>query len=74
MHCPLDDRIPFCELFLIPYLFWFIFLVGIHLCGRLFTAWHYERLQHSVLDLLAALPICLIAYYVCFRRGTVKKA
>lgn len=30
MYCPLDSRIPFCELFLIPYLFWFVFLVGIH--------------------------------------------
>lgn len=29
MHCALDDLIPFCEWFLIPYLFWFIFIVGI---------------------------------------------
>ena len=28
MYCPLDDLIPFCELFLIPYLFWFVFLAG----------------------------------------------
>ena len=28
IHCFLDDRIPFCEYFLIPYLFWFIYLVG----------------------------------------------
>ena len=26
MYHPLDDRIPFCELFLIPYLFWFLFM------------------------------------------------
>lgn len=31
MHCALDDMIPFCEFFLIPYLFWFVYLVGIHL-------------------------------------------
>jgi len=30
MHCALDDVIPFCEWFLIPYLFWFVYLVGIH--------------------------------------------
>lgn len=30
MHCALDDIIPFCEVFLIPYLFWFVFLSGIH--------------------------------------------
>lgn len=28
MYCVLDDYIPFCEYFLIPYLFWFIFLTG----------------------------------------------
>ena len=28
MYHPLDDAIPFCELFLIPYLFWFVFMVG----------------------------------------------
>lgn len=27
-HCALDDVIPFCEYFLIPYLFWFAFPVG----------------------------------------------
>ena len=28
MYHPIDDQIPFCELFLIPYLFWFVFMVG----------------------------------------------
>ena len=26
MYHPVDDLIPFCELFLIPYLFWFVFM------------------------------------------------
>ncbi len=30
MDGALDNAIPFCEYFLIPYLFWFLFLVGIH--------------------------------------------
>ena len=30
MWCPLDDIIPFCELGVIPYLYWFIFLFGMH--------------------------------------------
>ena len=29
VHCSLDDLIPFCECFLIPYLFWFALLIGI---------------------------------------------
>ena len=25
LHCPLDDMIPFCEWFVIPYLLWFLY-------------------------------------------------
>ena len=28
VYCGLDDIIPFCEWALIPYLFWFVFLIG----------------------------------------------
>lgn len=28
--CPLDDLIPFCEVFLIPYLLWFVLYLWIH--------------------------------------------
>lgn len=31
MHHPLDDLIPFREEFIIPYLFWYIFMFGMHL-------------------------------------------
>lgn len=27
IHCKLDDRIPFCEWFLIPYVFWYLLIV-----------------------------------------------
>lgn len=29
IHCTLDDYIPFCEYFIIPYLFWFFYITGI---------------------------------------------
>ncbi|MEE3393182.1 MAG: phosphatase PAP2 family protein [Lachnospiraceae bacterium] len=28
IYCRFDDMIPFCEYFLIPYMFWFVFMVG----------------------------------------------
>lgn len=28
MHCALDDVIPFIELFVIPYIFWFVYIAG----------------------------------------------
>ena len=170
MFCPLDDHIPFCEWFVIPYFFWFVFIIGMHIytllydvptfrkfirylaitywasvavyvlfpncqefrpvefawdnwmvhvvqflysfdtntnvCPSLhvvgsmsvmFAAWnsrHFSTLpwkivfgivaflisistiflrQHSVLDLLAALPICLVAYYIVYRAPEKKK-
>ena len=166
MHCALDDLIPFNELALIPYLFWFVYLIGalaytfffdvpsfrkmmqfviftysvtlaiyflfptcqllrpavfprdnaltrfiahfyvfdtntnvcpsLHVIGSLAAfhalwysprfssrGWHIASAaaaflicistvfmkQHSVLDILAALPICFIAYLVCYRRA-----
>ena len=32
VHCPLDDRIPFLEGFLIPYFLWYFGMIGIHFC------------------------------------------
>lgn len=31
VHCALDDRIPFLEIFIIPYLLWHICIIGMHL-------------------------------------------
>lgn len=31
VHCALDDRIPFLEVFVIPYLLWHICIIGMHL-------------------------------------------
>ena len=29
LHCPLDDIIPFCEWFVIPYLLWFLYIPAV---------------------------------------------
>lgn len=34
--CALDDGIPFCEFFIIPYYFWFLFLIGMLFYALLF--------------------------------------
>lgn len=33
VHCFLDDLIPFCEYFIVPYYFWFVFLIGMVVYG-----------------------------------------
>lgn len=49
IHCPLDDKIPFCEYFLIPYLFWFVFLAGIHLYTLLYDIPSFQRLMRFLI-------------------------
>lgn len=49
VYCPLDDWIPFQELFLIPYLFWFLFLVGIHCYTLLYEPQAFRKLMHFIM-------------------------
>ncbi len=36
IYCFLDDYIPFCEWFLIPYLFWFVYVAGVLAYGAFY--------------------------------------
>jgi len=49
MHCAWDDAIPFCEYFLIPYLFWFIFLVGMHVYTLLFEPESFKNMMRFIM-------------------------
>lgn len=49
IHCPLDDMIPFCEYFLIPYLFWFVFLIGIHLYTLFFDTESFKKVMKFII-------------------------
>lgn len=49
VSCPLDDKIPFCEYFLIPYLFWFVFLVGIHIYTLLYDTESFKKLMKFII-------------------------
>ena len=61
IHCALDDMIPFCEFFLIPYLFWFVFLVGIHIYTLLFEVEAFKRLMYFI---MITYTIPIIVYLV----------
>jgi len=49
MHCRLDDYIPFQEWFLIPYMFWFLFLVGIHIYTLLYDVESFRKLMKFIM-------------------------
>lgn len=45
VHSPLDDLIPFCEVFLIPYVFWYFLIVGSLLYFALYNIDSFRKLQ-----------------------------
>lgn len=61
MYCPLDDLIPLCEYFLIPYMFWFVFLVGMHIYTLLFDTKEFERFMKFI---IVSYTIAILTYII----------
>lgn len=61
VHCFLDDLIPFCEYFIIPYYFWFIFLVGMIVYGFF---WDLPALKNYMKFTAITYAITLLVYAV----------
>lgn len=49
VHCPLDDRIPFCEWFVIPYVLWYFLVAGSLAFFLIHDADRFKRLQAYIL-------------------------
>lgn len=62
MHTEVDDWIPFCEGFVIPYVFWFLFLIGIH-C---YTAKHDAAAFKRLMAFVAISHTCALAIFFLF--------
>lgn len=78
VHCAADDMIPFCEYFLIPYLFWFVFLVGISLYTLLFDVEAFKKfMKFTIITYSTAiliyilLPNCQELRPVLFERDNI---
>lgn len=65
ISCPLDEYIPFCEYFLIPYLFWFVFLVGIHIYALLYDVESFKKLMKFIIISYSAALIIYIIFPNC---------
>ena len=61
VHCALDDIIPFFEWFLIPYLFWFPFLIGMHLYTLLYDIDAFRRMMGYI---ILTYTLTLVIYWV----------
>lgn len=61
IHCGLDDQIPLCEYFLIPYMFWFVFLVGIHIYTLLYDTESFVGLMKFI---IVSYSIAILIYII----------
>ena len=62
MHCALDDMIPFNEFFLIPYLFWFVFLAGM----VVYTLWREPAAFTRMMRFIILTYTTAIVIYLLF--------
>lgn len=65
VSCPLDDKIPFCEYFLIPYLFWFVFLIGIQIYTLLYDIESFEKFMRFIILTYSAAIIIYMLFPNC---------
>ncbi len=61
IQCKLDELIPFCEVFIIPYIFWFPYIGGTFLWFNKRGWEDYKKLCQMI---FSGLTICLVIYYV----------
>ncbi len=61
VYCALDDKIPFCEYFVIPYYFWFIFLVGIQVYSFFFDIPAFKNyIKYTIITYTITIAIYII--------------
>lgn len=62
VHSPLDDLIPFCEFFVIPYVFWYFLIVISLVYFALYNVDSFKRLQIYII----ITQIVAMAIYIAF--------
>ncbi|MBE6542004.1 MAG: phosphatase PAP2 family protein [Ruminococcaceae bacterium] len=61
MYSQLDDYIPFCEVFVIPYIFWFVFIAGM----ILYTAFYdISTFKRFMMYIIITYSVTLIIYFL----------
>lgn len=62
VHCRLDDLIPFCEYFVVFYVFWYLFVFGSLAYTLFFDVPSFKKLQWFIMITQAIAMVCYIAY------------
>ena len=63
IHCILDNWIPFCEIFVIPYVLWFLYVAAV-VVWLYFQREHLEDYYRCVILLMLGMSTCLLIYYL----------
>lgn len=58
----LDAKIPFCEYYVIPYYFWFIFLIGIHFYTAFFDIAAFKKLMYFIMITYTVTTVIYLFY------------
>lgn len=61
IHCFIDDVIPFCEFFIIFYLLWFIFWIGMLVYGLFYEPAVFTKLMRY---LIFTFSLCVLIYLI----------
>ena len=65
IYSPLDDYIPFCEIFVIPYMFWFAYLVIQHAYGLFYDIAGFKWLMRYIIITYSAAIIIYLLFPNC---------
>ena len=65
VSCQMDALIPFCEGFLIPYVLWYFFLVGIHVYTFLFDSAVFRWYTRFLIAAFSISTLIFILYPTC---------
>ena len=65
VSCALDAYIPFLEIFLFPYLFWFVYLVGMHVYTAIYDVASFRRLMRFIIISYTLTTVIYILYPTC---------
>ena len=62
IHSPLDDIIPFCELFVIPYVLWYLLIASSLIYFLFYNVENFKRLQIFIFSVQVIATIIYIVY------------
>ena len=65
VYCSLDAYIPFLEIFLLPYLFWFVFLIGMHVYTAIYDVAAFRYLMRFVMISYTVTVVIYILFPTC---------